>query len=438
VFAPFQHRAVTPNPSEVLASPATLPGLRLGRADQPAEREADHFARDVLSNKKPTELVRPVTSGSAINASLHGGGKVEAPPSVRDALSMPGRPLDAASRSYFEPRFGADFSHVRIHSDGRAAASAEDVRSNAYTVGQEMVFGANQYRPHTEDGRRLLAHELTHVVQQRGSGGPPGKAHEAEAEAAASAVANDAAPSVKLTSGIGIAAQRKGSDSSDTLTDQEVVQLETALAALIEPPQSARPFAKIKPEEIDKKIILLSYYRTQVTPLRFSMFVFSHSDDIEYWLGNLGFRGARFRVNDSGMHVGDLGQTVDDFDSSVQNHARVKAGQRVERAPNLPTSDQIEARQAQLETEELEDGRVYTGKHSDLQKERSFAVGNVVRQKIWRWLGRSCSGSSPCSFDSCATWCWARPGSSGAWAPSTSGPATRACAPSSTGSGWVI
>jgi hypothetical protein len=93
-----------------------------------------------------------------------------APPLVRDVLQTPGRPLDDAARAYMEPRFGHDFSKVRIHADGRAAESARSVNALAYTVGDRIVFGAGQYSPSTAAGRGLIAHELTHVVQQQASG----------------------------------------------------------------------------------------------------------------------------------------------------------------------------------------------------------------------------------------------------------------------------
>ena len=90
----------------------------------------------------------------------------EAPPVVHEVLRSPGQPLDAEARAFMEPRFGHDFSQIRVHADSRAAASAEAVRALAYTVGQEVVFGAGQYEPGTTEGRRMLAHELAHVVQQ--------------------------------------------------------------------------------------------------------------------------------------------------------------------------------------------------------------------------------------------------------------------------------
>ena len=90
----------------------------------------------------------------------------KAPPIVHEVLRAPGRPLDAETRSFMERRFGHDFSQVRIHDESRAAASARSVGALAYTVGHDVVFGAGQYAPDTGEGRRILAHELAHVVQQ--------------------------------------------------------------------------------------------------------------------------------------------------------------------------------------------------------------------------------------------------------------------------------
>lgn len=99
-----------------------------------------------------------------------------APASVDQALSGPGRPLDPASRQDMELRFGYDFSGVRVHTDAKAAESALAVNALAYTAGKHVVFGAGQYTPFTEPGRRLLSHELAHIVQQGGTalqqGGP--------------------------------------------------------------------------------------------------------------------------------------------------------------------------------------------------------------------------------------------------------------------------
>src|SRR6185437_5916538 len=88
------------------------------------------------------------------------------PPLVNEVLRSSGQSLDADTRAFMEPRFGHDFSHVRVHTDSRAAESASAVNAQAYTVGQYIVFGSERYAPTTSNGQRLLAHELAHVVQQ--------------------------------------------------------------------------------------------------------------------------------------------------------------------------------------------------------------------------------------------------------------------------------
>jgi hypothetical protein len=88
------------------------------------------------------------------------------------ALRGGGQPLPTSVRAFFEPRFGHDFSQVRVHTDAQAATTARAVNAQAYTIGRDMVFGAGHYAPETESGRRLLAHELTHIVQQQGDGTP--------------------------------------------------------------------------------------------------------------------------------------------------------------------------------------------------------------------------------------------------------------------------
>ena len=88
------------------------------------------------------------------------------PSIIHDVLRSPGNPLDASARAFFEPRFGHDFSKVRVHADDRAAQSAQAVDALAYTVGSSIAFASGQYAPQTKRGQRLLAHELTHVMQQ--------------------------------------------------------------------------------------------------------------------------------------------------------------------------------------------------------------------------------------------------------------------------------
>ncbi|HRI60467.1 MAG TPA: DUF4157 domain-containing protein [Saprospiraceae bacterium] len=94
------------------------------------------------------------------------GGKA-APSIVSDVLSSGGgQALDTDTKRFMESRFGQDFSQVRVHTDVRAAESAEAIQARAYTSGRDVVFGAGEYRPESENGKRLLAHELVHVGQQ--------------------------------------------------------------------------------------------------------------------------------------------------------------------------------------------------------------------------------------------------------------------------------
>jgi hypothetical protein len=89
------------------------------------------------------------------------------PPIVHEVLRSSGQPLDPQTRAFMEPRFGHDFSRVRVHTDPQAAESAQRVNALAYTVGRDVVFGAGEYSPNSDAGKEMIAHELTHVVQQR-------------------------------------------------------------------------------------------------------------------------------------------------------------------------------------------------------------------------------------------------------------------------------
>jgi hypothetical protein len=96
---------------------------------------------------------------------------VSAPPIVHDVLARPGQPLDLATRAHMEPRFGYDFSSVRVHADDRAAESARAVHARAYTVGPHIVFSNREPSPRSPDAWPLMAHELAHVVQQQSASG---------------------------------------------------------------------------------------------------------------------------------------------------------------------------------------------------------------------------------------------------------------------------
>lgn len=154
-----------------------------------------------------------------------GRGPALAPPLVHAVLRSPGKPLDAPTRAAMEPRFGESFAGVRIHAEERAAASAAAVGAHAWTVGQDIAFAAGKYQPATADGRRLIAHELAHVVQQSGAGassaqpslevGSENAPEERAADAAADAVAGggSASPSAGAA---GVLRRKPGVDGKDS------------------------------------------------------------------------------------------------------------------------------------------------------------------------------------------------------------------------------
>jgi hypothetical protein len=131
-----------------------------------SEREADAVAAQTMRMSDADTLGRAPVAIQRLHAADVASGQ-SAPPSVEQVIGSEGQPLDVRSRTFFEPRFGCDFSRVRVHHDASSAQSARDVSARAYTVGSHIVFGTGEYAPQSMAGRELLAHELSHVVQQR-------------------------------------------------------------------------------------------------------------------------------------------------------------------------------------------------------------------------------------------------------------------------------
>jgi hypothetical protein len=117
--------------------------------------------RQVEPKKEEEELQAKATSGRIpeVNFNLE---------SHIHSFKGGGQPLSKSDRAYFEPRFGVDFSQVRLHTDVQAAESARVLNAKAYTMGQDVVFGTEQDTPGTSEGRRLMAHELTHSYSRYG------------------------------------------------------------------------------------------------------------------------------------------------------------------------------------------------------------------------------------------------------------------------------
>src|SRR5437879_13681969 len=133
--------------------------------------EADSSGAEALMHGR-TEAVTPAAvmhlQKTAGNASVSAALEEQEPSLVKDVVgSGGGSPLDRDTRGFMESRLGADFSDVRVHTDGKAAESARSVQAYAYTVGNDVVFQSDKYAPDSDSGQRLLAPELTHVVQQR-------------------------------------------------------------------------------------------------------------------------------------------------------------------------------------------------------------------------------------------------------------------------------
>jgi hypothetical protein len=150
------------------------PKLEVGAPDDEYEQEADRVADAVMrmpEEKVQREAITPKedeeekVQTAAVSAAVPTMTPHRAT-GVAAARKGGGAPLAAAERSFFESRMGFDFSRVRIHDSDTAAHSAHSLKARAYTLGSDIVFAAGQYAPGTGSGRLLLAHELTHVVQQ--------------------------------------------------------------------------------------------------------------------------------------------------------------------------------------------------------------------------------------------------------------------------------
>jgi len=175
--------------------------LEIGQTGDVYEREADRVAKDVIAGlhgsgfalglggpaSDESSLRRMCSCGDtcpedrgkemfprALETDSSSAKAPEVPLIVEEVLRSPGQPLDAGIRVLMEPRFGYDFSRVRVHKEAQAAESAEAVSALAFTVGHDIVFGTGQYAPHSEAGNYLLAHELAHVVQQSEGTPAPG------------------------------------------------------------------------------------------------------------------------------------------------------------------------------------------------------------------------------------------------------------------------
>lgn len=158
------------------------PKLAMSQLNDLHEQEAGRVADPAIRMPEPAvQRQCPVCAGGGVPClacdqeesmrvlrKAEGAGGGDAPVSVHSVIRSPGNPLSEYTRGFFEPRLGCDLGHVRVHTGVEAGRSARDVHALAYTVGSHVVFRDGLYTPGTSDGQRLLAHELTHVIQQEG------------------------------------------------------------------------------------------------------------------------------------------------------------------------------------------------------------------------------------------------------------------------------
>jgi hypothetical protein len=157
--------------------------LAVGVPDDPLEKEADRVAEAVIASPRAVGVQRKCAScvaggqcaSCAEDETLHAkespGHTPRITPGVESSVASlrgGGEPLPASARAFFEPRLESDLSQVRVHTGGAAAESAREINALAYTVGRDVVFAAGRYAPESGEGKKLLAHELTHVLQQTG------------------------------------------------------------------------------------------------------------------------------------------------------------------------------------------------------------------------------------------------------------------------------
>jgi Domain of unknown function (DUF4157) len=195
--ATLARKAPTVSTARAKATTTAAPGgLRIRDVNDMYEQEADHVAEELMTGRAArwhwalpglsigSSLQRKCSCGgsSGADAECEACQKKEgaslqrkaagpassrtAPPIVQDVLASPGRPLDPSTRGVMEAHFGCDFGTIRVHTDARASESAHAIDALAYTVGSDVVFGAGRYAPDTSRGKRLLAHELAHTIQQ--------------------------------------------------------------------------------------------------------------------------------------------------------------------------------------------------------------------------------------------------------------------------------
>ena len=162
----FQPKLTVNQPNDVYEQEADAMADRVMRMADPLGNDASFFkplATSVQRKCQHCEEEEKVHRKESSDAETKGGHELD---NYVGSLGASGQPMPESSRRFFEPRFGQDFSNVRIHTDSVAAKSAQSINALAYTTSNNIVFNSGQYAPESDSGKKLMAHELTHVVQQ--------------------------------------------------------------------------------------------------------------------------------------------------------------------------------------------------------------------------------------------------------------------------------
>lgn len=136
---------------------------------QPEEEEKEEIRKQPVEEEEEEKLQAKNLQTKELQAKELPGQTTDVTPAMETSINeirSCGQPLHQSTRAFFEPRFGYDFSHVQIHRDTKASEMAGALNAKAFTLGSDIVFGADHYSPDTGEGKKLLAHELTHVIQQ--------------------------------------------------------------------------------------------------------------------------------------------------------------------------------------------------------------------------------------------------------------------------------
>jgi hypothetical protein len=177
----LQQQAGNQAMQQLLRSGAIRAKLEVSHPSDPEEQEADSTADRIMRSHASAGAVAAsactcseeescaCSGGQKIARSAAGAASAAPHGFLRSLHSSAGQPLDRHARAFFEPRFGRDLSNVRVHSDATAAASARAINAHAFTAGSDIFFAPGRYAPSSEDGQRLLAHELTHTAQHKDS-----------------------------------------------------------------------------------------------------------------------------------------------------------------------------------------------------------------------------------------------------------------------------